>query len=219
MSTTSHSKSPTPNSDSTQSSPEGWRNRIIGHSEVDPTELLANPRNWRIHPQNQQEALEGRLSEVGWVDEIIVNQRTGFVVDGHLRVALALRREQTSLPVKYVDLSEAEEQLVLASLDPIAAMAATDVEKLDELLREASAQDEQARKFLADLAHNSGITAGVFEVKMEDATQEFASGEQFKAGNYLFTVILPEREDSTEIRSELLDFCQSRDLKWNVQRR
>ena len=70
---------------SSSRSPEvaNFRNRIVGYEEVDPEQLLANPRNWRIHPQNQQEALEGVLEEVGWIDDIIVNQQTGFVVDGH----------------------------------------------------------------------------------------------------------------------------------------
>src|SRR6266704_2927845 len=34
-----------------------WRNRIVGHGEEDPEQLLANPKNWRIHPKNQQDAL------------------------------------------------------------------------------------------------------------------------------------------------------------------
>src|SRR4030042_356185 len=34
-----------------------WRNRIIGEGEEPPDQLLANPGNWRIHPQAQQAAL------------------------------------------------------------------------------------------------------------------------------------------------------------------
>ena len=52
-----------------------WRSRIIGTGEEPPEQLLANPRNYRIHPKAQQDALEGVLSEVGWVQNIIVNQR------------------------------------------------------------------------------------------------------------------------------------------------
>jgi hypothetical protein len=36
-----------------------WRNRIVGHDEVDANSLLANPKNWRIHPKNQVDALAG----------------------------------------------------------------------------------------------------------------------------------------------------------------
>ncbi len=56
---------------------EGWRSRIVGHAEVPPTELTANPRNWRKHPKAQQDALADVLDRVGWVQDVIVNQRTG----------------------------------------------------------------------------------------------------------------------------------------------
>ena len=34
-----------------------WRNRIVGHGEEPPEQLLANPANWRLHPTEQQRAL------------------------------------------------------------------------------------------------------------------------------------------------------------------
>ena len=111
-----------------------WQNRIVGHGEEAPDQLLANPRNWRIHSQAQQDALSSVLEHVGLVQSVVVNQRSGFVVDGHLRVALALRSEQATVPVTYVDLTDEEERVVLASLDSITAMAGTDEEKLSELL-------------------------------------------------------------------------------------
>jgi len=57
-----------------------WRNRIVGSGEEAPDQLLVNPGNWRLHPRNQQAALAGALDTVGWVQQILVNQRTGFVV-------------------------------------------------------------------------------------------------------------------------------------------
>jgi len=63
-----------------------------------------------------------------------VNKRTGRLVDGHLRVILSLRRGEHFVPVSYVDLSEEEEALVLATLDPLAALAGTDADVLDSLL-------------------------------------------------------------------------------------
>ncbi len=66
-----------------------WRSRIVGSGEEAPDQLLANPANWRVHPEAQQDALAGLLGQVGWVQQILVNRRTGHVVDGHLRVALA----------------------------------------------------------------------------------------------------------------------------------
>ena len=112
-----------------------WRNRIVGHAEVPPDELVPNPRTWRSHPAEQQRALAGALGEVGWVAEVLVNRTTGHVVDGHLRIELALARHETTVPVMCVDLSEDEERLVLASLDPLAAMATAEHRALADVHR------------------------------------------------------------------------------------
>jgi hypothetical protein len=129
----------------------GWRNRITGAGEEAPDQLLANPANWRIHPKAQQDALAGALDAVGWVQQVLVNQRTGFVVDGHARVALAISRNEPSVPVLYVDLDPDEEALVLAILDPIGAMAGRDDEKLRALLADVTVDDAGLLALLGDL--------------------------------------------------------------------
>ena len=126
-----------------------WVNRIVGHGEEAPDQLLANPRNWRIHPKAQQDALGAVLNQVGVVGTVLVNRRTGFVIDGHLRVAMAISKGQPSVPVTYVDLSEGEEALILATFDPIGAMAAADREALGALL-EGIATDDAAIKGLLE---------------------------------------------------------------------
>ena len=69
-----------------------YRSRIVGHGEKPASEFRGNPKNWRKHPKNQQAALHGVLAEVGWVQDVIVNARTGNLIDGHARVALALKQ-------------------------------------------------------------------------------------------------------------------------------
>lgn len=132
-----------------------WRNRIVSHGEERPDQLLANPRNWRIHPKHQQQALEGVLSEVGWIQDVIVNKRTGFVLDGHLRVGLAISTNQPAVPVKYVDLDEDEETLVLATFDPLAALAVADREQQVALLNEVTTEDTAVQELLAMLVAHS----------------------------------------------------------------
>lgn len=129
-----------------------WRNRIVGSGEEAPDQLLANPGNWRVHPKAQQDALAGALDAVGWVGQILINRRSGCVVDGHARVALALRRGEPTVPVLYVDLAPDEEALVLATLDPIGAMAERDDEKLHALLADVHVDDEGLLALLGDLA-------------------------------------------------------------------
>lgn len=134
-----------------------WQNRIVGYEEVDPESLLASPANWRIHPKNQQDALLGVLDQVGIVQNIIVSRNSGFVVDGHLRVSLALRTGQPSIPVTYVDLTEGEEALILATIDPLSALAETDAAKLDELLRDVATDSAAVQEMLAGLAEEAGL--------------------------------------------------------------
>lgn len=115
---------------------ESWRNRIIGSGEEDPEQLLANPRNFRTHPGPQRDAMRGILDRVGWVTGVVVNQRTGYVVDGHLRIEEALSRHEPTIPVQYVDLSPEEEGEILLALDPIGAMATADQERLASIIGE-----------------------------------------------------------------------------------
>jgi len=95
----------------------------------------------------QQDVLAGMLNSVGFVQSVIVNKRSDAswgrdqgvetMLDGHLRVALALSRdEELGIPVTYVDLLPDEEAAILASFDPISAMAVTDHEKLGALVDE-----------------------------------------------------------------------------------
>jgi len=129
-----------------------FRSRIVGYGEEAPDQLLANPLNFRVHPKSQQDALKGVLEEVGYVQSVIVNRTTGNLIDGHLRVSLALRENQQSIPVVYVELSPQEEALVLATFDPISGLAGTDQEKLNELLSEVSTNSAGVEALLAQLS-------------------------------------------------------------------
>lgn len=137
---------------------KAWRNRIVGTGEEAPDQLLANPGNWRIHPKAQQDALSDALDDIGWIQQVVVNQRTGHLVDGHLRVSLALRNNEPTVPVLYVDLDEREEALALATLDPISAMAAADKAKLDALLHDVDTGSAALQEMLSELAEQAGVT-------------------------------------------------------------
>lgn len=128
-----------------------WRSRIVGTADVPPGEIVPNPANWRTHPTNQQRALGAALDEVGWVTHVVVNRTTGRLVDGHLRLELAIRRKEPFVPVTYVELTEDEERLVLATLDPLAALAGRDDERLVSLLDGLAISDADMKRMLDDL--------------------------------------------------------------------
>jgi DNA modification methylase len=144
-----------------------YKNRIIGSGEESLDDILFNPRNWRIHPLSQQDALKGILEEVGWVQQVIINKRTGNLVDGHLRCQLAAREGNKTIPVLYVDIDEAEELLVLATLDPIAGMAATDKAKLDKLFQDINSDNENVQKLISEIAEKEKLDYSNSDAKEE----------------------------------------------------
>lgn len=124
-----------------------WEDHIIALERRLPAELTAHPSNWRRHPDAQRSTMTAAFDEVGKVAPLIENIRsvekgwppgsTPTLIDGHLRLELALERGEESLPVVVVDLTERQEQLALATLDPIGGQAEADPELLAALLETA----------------------------------------------------------------------------------
>jgi len=110
-----------------------FRDRVLDLRRVRAGELRPNPKNWRTHPKAQQEALRGILAEIGYADALLARETPEGLqlIDGHLRAETTPDME---VPVLVLDLDEAEADKLLASLDPLAAMAGMDRETLDELL-------------------------------------------------------------------------------------
>ena len=129
-----------------------WRNRIVEHGVKPANQFTGSPFNWRKHPQAQRDALKGVLDAVGWVTGVIENRQTGNLIDGHERVMNALGQgDETPVPYVLVDLSPDEEALILATLDPIGAMAVADKEALANLLHEVEIADASVNAMLAGL--------------------------------------------------------------------
>jgi len=125
------------------------RDRIVGLERIKASELLRNPLNFRKHPRAQRAALKGSLADVGIAAALIARRTPDgpLLLDGHLRADM---NPDEVLPVLMLDVTEAEANKLLASLDPIAAMATSNAEVLLELL----GQIETAEEGLADLLEN-----------------------------------------------------------------
>src|SRR5580658_9960996 len=110
------------------------RDRVIDFRRVPAAELAPHPRNWRKHPKHQQNALRGLLDEIGFAGAVLARQGPDgklMLIDGHLRKDLLPGEE---IPVLVTDLSEEEAELLLATFDPIGAMATRDDQTLRALL-------------------------------------------------------------------------------------
>lgn len=140
-----------------------WQNRIVGAGTEDPEKLIPHPKNWRKHPKGQAQALEGAIEEIGWIQDIIINQRTGRMIDGHLRAELAIKNKEKVVPVKYVDLSEEEEEKALLTLDPISMMAEADKDRLSALLQNITSDNEKVNQLLEDIGREYKVSTNKAE--------------------------------------------------------
>ena len=133
------------------------RDRIKELRRVKASELIPNPKNWRTHPIAQQDALKGILAEVGFAGAVLARELddgTLMLIDGHMRAEATTDQE---IPVLILDVDEAESDKLLATFDPIAAMAESDAHALDALLRNVDTGSEALQKMLAELADGAGL--------------------------------------------------------------
>lgn len=135
-----------------------YRNRVIGLEYIHSRDLDNHPGNWRDHPKPQVEALRGVLSEVGVAGALLAyrSERNGgkmTTIDGHLRKDAAPQ----TWPVLVLDVTDAEADYILATHDPLAAMAQADAAALDALLASVNSGDAAVQALLAELAEDAGL--------------------------------------------------------------
>lgn len=116
-----------------------WRSRIVRLEMVDPTTLKPHPDNPKVHTETQEVMLDGALHAVGWLKVILASIHTRNIVNGHLRQAYAVKNEMPEVPVLWLDITEAEELELLATLDPIRDMANADPGRMRALLADVKA--------------------------------------------------------------------------------
>jgi len=146
------------------------RDRIKELRRVPANELRPNPNNWRTHPEKQLNAIRGVLAEVGFAGAELARELddgTLELIDGHARAEVAGTAE---VPVLVLDVDEAEANKIIATFDPIGAMAESDAAKLDAVLRDVETANEDLSQMIADLANEAGLY-------LDDGTSEIEEDE------------------------------------------
>ncbi len=139
------------------------RDRVVELRRVPASQLKPNPANWRSHPKEQADALRGLLAEVGFAGAALARELEDgslVLIDGHLR---AETTGDQPIPVLVLDVTAEEADKLLATFDPIGAMATADAEKLEALLAEVSSSNDAVNALLASVAQDAGITTAVEE--------------------------------------------------------
>jgi hypothetical protein len=131
------------------------RDRIKELRRVPAAALQPNPRNWRTHPDAQRDALRGVLAEVGYADALLARELDDGsleLVDGHLR---AETTPDAVVPVLVLDVTAEEADKILLTLDPLAALAGADQERLTDLLVSTKFASPQLEQLLDGLARDA----------------------------------------------------------------
>jgi DNA modification methylase len=152
------------------------RDRIKELRRVRAKDLIRNPKNWRRHPKTQADALRGLLTEIGYADALLARELPDGrleLIDGHLR---AVTTPDVEVPVLVLDVTEAEADKLLLSLDPLAAMAESDSERIKALL--------------ATVRTNSPAVEELFKRT---------------AGNRLWEVLHPDEVKEVQVRADRAD--------------
>lgn len=143
-----------------------WNSRIVGHDRIDPKAIKPHPLNHHDHPKEQREALDAAVGEIGFIRSVTINKTTGTLLDGHERLAKALEDGEPLIDVEYVELSEEEERVALATMDQIGRMAKVNPEKFKELSADLEVRSEGLLALLDDMKLKAGLVKPIEE---EDA--------------------------------------------------
>src|SRR3990172_8888306 len=111
------------------------RDRIKELRRVPASELRAHPKNWRVHTPAQRGALRSMLEVIGYGAALVAYESPALgagltLIDGHL---LQEDADAGTIPVLVLDVTDDEAEKLLATIDPLSAMATPDLSKLDGL--------------------------------------------------------------------------------------
>ncbi|MFN0054236.1 MAG: hypothetical protein ACKV0T_18830 [Planctomycetales bacterium] len=176
-----------------------FRNRVRELRHIPAGELLPHPRNWRIHPPRQRALLSAAMEEIGCADALLGRETADgrvMLIDGHLRTELA---PHETLPVLILDVTEDEADKLLATLDPLAAMAETGVERLNELLagiQTDSAPFQELLKAAAEAASADRLSA---EESTESPPSPGALAPQSLAEEYSILITCQDEQQQLDL--------------------
>ena len=149
------------------------RDRVKEFRRVPASELVDNERNWRVHPYAQKQAIAELLDKVGIAGALTAyeSERNGgrlTLIDGHERRS-QLEDGSAEWPVLVLDVTDEEADLLLLTMDPIAGLAESDPNAVDELLASTGGVGTPALEDVLAQLQAGAIEAG-------------ASGSQIEVG-------------------------------------
>lgn len=153
-----------------------WQNRITRLEYHKPSALADHPHQWRAHTESQAAAIKGILEEVGIAGALLAyysaeNDGQLTAIDGHMRKSLAPNVEW---PVLVLDVDDDEARKLLATFDPIGAMAQIDTDALLDLLKETEVESQALTVLMEGIALEAESSVSQ-RPQFDDLIEQFTS--------------------------------------------
>lgn len=171
----------------------------INYADVKISELKEAPYNPRQISSEARNGLKASMERYGYIQPIVWNKRTGYIVSGHQRVSILKEEGVKSVSVVVVDLDEDEEKALNITQNNEYITGHWDNDKLDELLAGLKGQelyDELNFKFLSV----------EYAVNLHEEAMRKAKSEQALIKSMIKVRCPPERAD--ELKERIIELCR-----------
>jgi hypothetical protein len=136
------------------------RNRIKAHRRVPAADLVPHEFNFRLHPDQQKDALAALYQEIGFARSLLAFELPDGrlkLIDGHLRRDL---HPDMEVDVEVLDVNEEEARALLLSIDPLAGLAEMQAQIHEHLLNSTPNENPDLAAFWQAIADAAQTAAG-----------------------------------------------------------
>jgi len=152
-------------------------------------QLVENPRNPRIHPQEQIDALRASFKKFGQAGPVLVRKENWMIIAGHGLTRAMKAEGAKEIDVLFWDCDQKTADSFMVADNRLPAGAQDDFARIAEILKEQGENDLEALGFDAD------ALAALFEEKGEQITVEEIETGPVKA-RFFITIRGPLKEQA-----------------------
>lgn len=170
---------------------------------VDPNELVPHPKNEDVRDITpaRLDALERIIDRFGYVEPLVVSKASGYMIGGHQRRKIAIRREDPEVPIIELDGLSPEEELALlvglnndeaqGRFNPMGLVEALAPVENTSLIEAAGFTFDQWQKIqleVADERLKAGREGTVPPLAEEGSSTRTSPGDRWQLGPHLLVV-------------------------------
>lgn len=183
-------------------------------------EIRTAPFNPRIITKSAQKKLRDKMKQVGLLQPIVFNKRTGYLVSGHQRLEVLdslERKTDYELDVAVVDLSETEEKEMIVFFNNPSAMGEWDLDILADLNLDCGVSFDAMGfdKFDVDMLFDGDSR---FSQVFEEPPEVEQTGEKLAAVKESRKNSIEGMKDKNEAEFYFVVVCESNEEKQEMMR-